>query len=126
MTNQEAIDIIRRAKAQVEWDYPMEIAAAFDKAIEALAKDNNVPDKNVGKWISVKDRMPELGQEVLVYAVGKADGFIGEHDIEICNRYIFHLFPTSPGYETWSSPRQYFHSDYEITHWMLLPEPPKE
>lgn len=36
MTNQEAIDIIKRAIAQVEWDYPMEYAAAFDKAIEAL------------------------------------------------------------------------------------------
>lgn len=36
MTNQEAIDIIKMAIAQVEWDYQMEYAAAFDKAIEAL------------------------------------------------------------------------------------------
>lgn len=39
MTNQEAIDIIRRAIVQVEWDYPMEIAAALDKAVEALKKE---------------------------------------------------------------------------------------
>lgn len=36
MTSQEAIDIIRMAIAQVEWDYPMDYAAAFEMAIEAL------------------------------------------------------------------------------------------
>lgn len=38
MTNQEAIDIIKNAIAQVEWDYPMDYAAAFDMAIETLEK----------------------------------------------------------------------------------------
>jgi hypothetical protein len=36
MTNKEAIDIIKTTIAQVEWDYPMDYAAAFDKAVEAL------------------------------------------------------------------------------------------
>ena len=36
MTNQEAIDILRRAVAAVEWEYPMEIAAAIDKTVELL------------------------------------------------------------------------------------------
>ena len=36
MTNKEAIDLIITAIAQVEWDYPMGYATAFDKAIEAL------------------------------------------------------------------------------------------
>ena len=36
MTNQEAIEIIKIAQAEVEWEYPMEYATAFDKAIEAL------------------------------------------------------------------------------------------
>jgi hypothetical protein len=77
-------------------------------------------------WISVNDRLPELNQDVLVYAVGKIDGFIEKHAIEICNRFIQRIFPSSPGQEMWSSPYQYFHTDYEITHWMPLPEPPKE
>lgn len=38
MNNQEAIDIIRVAIAEIEWNYPMEYAAAFDMAIEALEK----------------------------------------------------------------------------------------
>lgn len=36
MTNQESIDIIKIAIAQVEWDYPMNYATAFDMAIKAL------------------------------------------------------------------------------------------
>ena len=36
MTAQEAIKIIEVAIAEVEWDYPMDYAIAFEKAIEAL------------------------------------------------------------------------------------------
>lgn len=36
MTNKEAIDTIKHAIAEVEWIYPMDYAAAFDKAVEAL------------------------------------------------------------------------------------------
>ena len=36
MNNSEAIEIIRTALAEVEWEYPMEYAAAFDMAIKAL------------------------------------------------------------------------------------------
>lgn len=37
MTNQEAIKIIERAIGEVEWEYPIEYAAAFDKAIQVLS-----------------------------------------------------------------------------------------
>lgn len=36
MTPQEAIAIIRTAIAQIEWEYPMDYAVAFDMAVEAL------------------------------------------------------------------------------------------
>ena len=36
MTNQEAIEVIKLAQAQVEWEYPMDYATAFDMAISAL------------------------------------------------------------------------------------------
>jgi hypothetical protein len=38
MTPQEAIDIIDIAIAEVEWNYPMSYAIAFEKAKEALGK----------------------------------------------------------------------------------------
>lgn len=44
MTNQEAIETIKTAIAEVEWNYPLEYAVAFEKAIEALEKQ--VPKKN--------------------------------------------------------------------------------
>jgi len=46
MTNKEAIEIIKLAIAEVEWNYPMDYAAAFDKAIEALEK----PDTMCAYW----------------------------------------------------------------------------
>lgn len=36
MTKQEAIETIKLALSQVEWDYPLDYAAAFDMAISAL------------------------------------------------------------------------------------------
>ena len=39
MTDKEAAEIIKVARAEVEWEYPMEYAAAFDKAIEALERE---------------------------------------------------------------------------------------
>ena len=36
MTRKEAINIIQGAIGQIEWDQPMHIAVALDKAVEAL------------------------------------------------------------------------------------------
>jgi hypothetical protein len=44
MTNQEAIDIIKTAIAEVEWEYPMDYAAAFDMAVNALEGQDD-PDR---------------------------------------------------------------------------------
>lgn len=38
MTPEEAIKTIRVAIAEVEWDYPLDYAIAFETAIEALKK----------------------------------------------------------------------------------------
>ena len=41
MTNKEAIEIIKCAIAEVEWDYPLDYTIAFKKAIEALEREAN-------------------------------------------------------------------------------------
>ena len=43
MTSEEAIKTIQVAIAEVEWNYPMEYATAFETAIEALEKQ--IPKK---------------------------------------------------------------------------------
>ena len=49
MTNEEAIKTIKVAIAEVEWNYPMDYAIAFEMAISALEKQ--IPKKvNVTKY----------------------------------------------------------------------------
>ena len=49
MTNQEAIENIRIAIAEVEWEDPMEYAVAFEMAIKALEKwsETSCNDENI-------------------------------------------------------------------------------
>ena len=62
------------------------------------------------KWISVEDRLPEEGDEVLVYF----DGVIAKSEII--------MFDMITKYPMWS----YTGAGGDPTHWMPLPEPPKE
>ena len=45
MTNNEAIETIKLAISEVEWEYPMDYAVAFEMAIKAL------DERKVGKWV---------------------------------------------------------------------------
>lgn len=67
--------------------------------------------------------MPDFNTDVLVCAVGKADWQTDDYVITITKytdcKYGFSI-------TGWNDPWQYFLSNYEITHWMPLPEPPKE
>jgi hypothetical protein len=126
MTNEEAIDALKSigvdealedGRALLLVNNVDSCTDAIRLAIAALERD---------RWISVEERLPERNTEVLVYAIGDADGFWGKHVIAIAERFIFRIFPSSEGEEEWSSPWQYFHTDYKITHWRSLPEPPKE
>lgn len=79
------------------------------------------------EWISVKERMPALDTEVLVFAVGLPEwGFEGKTTMAIAYRFTYRFGSSGKEYEQWSTPWEYFHKDYKITHWMPLPEPPKE
>ena len=44
MTNEEAIETLKVAKSEIEWEYPMDYQIALDKAIKAL-KQESVLDK---------------------------------------------------------------------------------
>lgn len=61
------------------------------------------------EWVSVKEKLPKIGQRVLVY---QKDGVHGGNSIDIEYRMCE---------DFWSE--QGIHSD--ITHWMPLPTPPK-
>ena len=119
-------------------------------AIAAL-KEQDVTDINVGrKWISVKERLPEAEKEVLALcraswnskhryqccAFYEHKGMLREAsdyiwDYECCDEYSEEDddYFVNPGWYE----RIYNWDDYsavgitgEVTHWMPLPEPPKE
>lgn len=49
MTAKEAIQTIEAAKAEVEWNYPLDYAAAFEVAIEVLEKQ--IPKRAISTYI---------------------------------------------------------------------------
>jgi len=64
------------------------------------------------QWISVKDVLPRLGVEVMVY---RTDGII-----RVTHFYKTGVLPTKV------KPFRVFQNEETIvTHWMPLPEPPK-
>ena len=94
-----------------------EMAEAHRVAISAL-RQRDVTDTNVGKWISVKDRLPDYMGEVLVIVSGKPhenitlDGAYEIAEYDPVEGWILEMWPE------WCSG--------VVTHWMPLPEPPEE
>lgn len=73
--------------------------------IKSLTPVHVVPDP---KWISVKERLPKAGEDVIAY--------LGEGIFEIC-------WTLKNGF--WETRDSYLDTD-AVTHWMQLPKPPKE
>jgi hypothetical protein len=65
------------------------------------------------KWISVKDRLPEINSDGTVDAVLVTDGVL-QHMAYFVDGWIFA--------DSGEMKKPMF---YEVTHWMPLPQPPK-
>jgi hypothetical protein len=63
-------------------------------------------------WISVKERLPKDNIQVLMYDVVNDEVYIG--------RYLYSQ-PSFPVFGSFGRGRT-----FDITHWMPLPEPPKQ
>lgn len=71
----------------------------------------------MGEWISVKDRVPENGQEVLASGLNYNEGPARHYGVLKYNSGEFAFIDDENGiYDVW---------EY-ITHWMSLPEPPNK
>ena len=121
MTNEEAIKILEYPvkKWSMEWDERedgLSYYEALDMAISAL-RQQDVAGKDVGKWISVKDRLPDCMGEVLVIVSGKP-----HENITLDGAYEIAEYDPVEGWilEMWPEWRSGV-----VTHWMPLPEPPK-
>ena len=126
MTIEEAIKTIELAVAEVQQEYRMDFAAAFDVAISALRAQQEKP---FGGWISVKDGLPEDDREVILCT--RETETYGKHREKkkiYKNIYIGYF----DGYEWLTSychgceyifrmNEKYPNETIEVTHWMPLP-----
>lgn len=76
------------------------------------------------EWISVEDRLPEIGREVIVYRPYKD---VGKQITALC-RYIRYEEATDYFWDNnYPGSGENIHTmSARITHWMPLPDPPKE
>lgn len=91
-----------------ECPYIGEDYCATKKNVDALAYIQRLEAK-VPKWISVEDRLPEEPGEVLMALYGR---------VCIAWYHIDGRFESGSGLV--------FSAEKAVTHWMPLPEPPKE
>lgn len=85
MTSREAIETIKRAAAEVEWEYPMEYAAAFDVATRALEKQEPMhPIRTDDEWQCGNCKAPVGWDELQVYGIEK----IKENYCSNCGRKV--------------------------------------
>jgi len=76
-------------------------------------------------WISVKDRLPEHGEAILVYST---KSMTGDPIITTCriDRHSFSPEIWMDGYGFGGYEWEYDFDWKDITHWMPLPSPPTE
>ena len=116
MTREEAIKQIEIFKHGERLGGAIEVA--LDMAISALREQP--------RWISVDERLPEKSGQYLTYedwgygcSIDMAywtDSYRDKREVEMYGRALWYRYDSEYG-------------DYEIrciTHWMPLPEPPKE
>jgi len=80
----------------------------------------------INGWISVKDRLPEINKDVLILYESKVSHETGYAITCMTDSFYFGSKPIPYSTPQWLEPWQYFRENNVITHWMSLPEPPKE
>jgi hypothetical protein len=92
-----------------EWETPIMLFDHLKQAADAIEELTN---RNVGKWIPVTERLPEYDSVVLV---------TNGEDVGTGYRYVLGEI----GFTGWAVPFADIEED-DVSHWMPLPEPPKE
>lgn len=122
---EELVKKIRALTAQ-ETRIGLKTQAESADAIEELQRqidgwieqERNALLKSIPKWIPVTERLPEEDCHVLAYyGFNHGDGHLGRMFIQVLDYFA-------------RDPRPHFQHEglngMTVTHWMRLPEPPKE
>ena len=87
-------------------------ACNLDDAMSLIDDAPTVP--TFGEWVSVKDRSPENGQNILVASAKTGTQYVSHKDLIYFDPDGNACVPTS------------YLQTFVFTHWAPLPEPPKE
>lgn len=104
----DALAYIRRLE-QINADFAERTAQLESQ----VGKDTNVP-----RWISAEEGLPEVSDVVLVIANGQPRPGVTLHNAFLIASYWAEDGWIADGYEDWQS--------INVSHWMPLPEAPKE
>ena len=130
--------ITKQINTQIEehiFNAIQEVAADVDKEelIKALQYDRNqyeqgyMDGKLENKWISVNDRLPDENGRYLCYCgesfIKTTDIYSFAKNLKKVDKYDFR--DKKAGWYSYDSEWGYFERS-GVTHWMPLPEPPKE
>ena len=101
------------------WDFAFACQQTMHEAADAIE------ELSKPRWISVEERLPELCQNVLV-SDGKwsGEGWLDRYDWHDPNREDV-VYTSPKPMDFWCMPGCKVDEDH-VTHWMPLPEPPKE
>ena len=102
----------------------------FDDAIALIQQ----LEAKVPKWISVKDQMP-TGQDPVLILVKETEHYGWQKEkrkVYYCQYMAY--WDVDEWFTTWcngcrkisDTAKEPYADDYEVTHWMSLPEPPEE
>ena len=119
MTIEEAIKVLRTESVEISGNAVSvcRFWEALDMAVKALG---DVPDKDVGKWISVKDRLPDNKEHDWVLAqVVEDNGFMHIPKVMEYRQSKNDWFEETYG---WLSEHN---GIFTVTHWMPLPLAPE-
>ena len=118
--------VLKEAESRIMWG--ASAAAVYELIQDAPAADV----APVQKWISVKDRLPEMGEhyqseDVLVCIDYRPDDPDTTQDSYVSIDHVdFNCFGQGEFSCERDDPRDGEPSPYFVTHWMPIPEPPKE
>lgn len=90
-----------------------------DKILDSL------PAASVPQWISVKDRLPETEQEVLVISRGWGDRLLYVGQYKKMEAQTSPLTGITSKESDWLLWGWSYLKKPQVTHWMPLPDPPK-
>lgn len=121
MTREEVIKLLRQFIHQFDG---RDVEDAFVEDVLEAAAD--MLEQDAPRWISVKDRLPEHGEQVLLIAYGWGDTTVYLGRLEHMDAETSWLTGITSQESEWCIQGWSYLREPVVTHWMPLPKEPEE